>query len=214
MPRVTLSKRKYKKLALESLRNSIRLLDDSILLFEAGSYPTATQIAILAIEELSKARAIDHAYDSAVTNEGFPDATMEQRWLRALHSHIFKQAWHIRDWYSEFSPNFRKLIHSGGLEIIKQRATYVGLPWREKSIDVNARISTPARVQERQAKQIISLMSKEFRDIHSVTDPEDGGFFSINELNEVVCSHEIAPVYRWPHKRTGLKSPRFTKTRG
>lgn len=211
MGRTTLSKHKYKRLALESLRNSLRLLRDSVRLFNAGAYPTAAQIVILAIEELSKARAIDHVYESAVTNEGFLGEVDEQKWLMAMHSHVIKQTWHLRDWFWEFSPKFRKLITSGGLERLKQDATYVGLPKSGKLIDVNARVSVPWRIGEDQAKQLISLLCKEFRDIYSMTGPEYGGFFSINDLNDLILSHEITPAYQWPHKRTGLKSPKFAR---
>ena len=78
--RTTLSVRKYKQLALESLRNSLRLLKDAISLYGLGSYPTAFQLAVLSMEEYSKAKWVDHVYYSSITNEGLPAAAGEQEW--------------------------------------------------------------------------------------------------------------------------------------
>ena len=206
MSRKTLSPMKYKRLALESLRNSLRLFKDATSLYELKSYPTAFQLTVLAIEEFAKARAVDHVYYSALTNTGLPAETEEQDWLRTLYSHTAKQRWHLRDWYFDFSPKFRRLVETGGLDQRKQDATYVGLPRRGKLVNVNARLSVPVRFGEAQAKQIMSLFARELRDIFEVMERNDGDFFGIQELNELAQSHEFMPAFAWPHKRTGLKA--------
>jgi AbiV family abortive infection protein len=85
--RTGLSPYKYKRLAEESLRNALRLHCDSILLFISGSFPSAFQLSVLALEELAKAKWVDHVFYSSVTNEGLPDAQSEQEWLSLLYSH-------------------------------------------------------------------------------------------------------------------------------
>ncbi len=49
-----ISKYKLNKIAAESLRNSIRLHFDSILLYENGSYPSAFQLSVWTLEVVLK----------------------------------------------------------------------------------------------------------------------------------------------------------------
>ncbi len=65
-----ITKYKLNKLATESLRNVLRLHFDSVLLYENESYPSAFQLSVLAIEELSKANWIDHYISSSEMNCG------------------------------------------------------------------------------------------------------------------------------------------------
>lgn len=51
-----LSKYKFRKIAEESLKNALRLHTDSTLLFYHGSFPSAFQLSVLALEELAKAK--------------------------------------------------------------------------------------------------------------------------------------------------------------
>ena len=77
-----ISKYKLNKIATESLRNTIRLHFDSVLLYENGSYPSALQLSVLALEEFSKANWVDHYIWTSETNEGYLDAESEQEWLK------------------------------------------------------------------------------------------------------------------------------------
>lgn len=85
------SKYQFKKLAKESLINSLRLHTDSIILYEHQSYPSAYQLSVLALEELSKAKWIDHYYYTSITNNNFSDVDFEQEWLNLLYFHTKKQ---------------------------------------------------------------------------------------------------------------------------
>ena len=91
-----ISKYKLARLAAESLKNSLRLHFDSILLFENGSYSTAFQLAVLSLEEFAKATRIEDYVWTSETNDGYPDAAFEQRWLQSLYSHTDKQWAFIR----------------------------------------------------------------------------------------------------------------------
>jgi AbiV family abortive infection protein len=86
-----LSEYKFKKIAAEALKNSIRLHKDSILLYKNSSYPSAFQLSILAMEELAKAKWVGHYYTSSIYNDGFPDEKFEQYWLKLLYFHPEKQ---------------------------------------------------------------------------------------------------------------------------
>lgn len=208
MARATLSARKYKRLAVESLRNSLRLFKDAQTLFATASWPSAFQLTVLAIEEFSKARWVDRVYYTAITNTGLPSEQMEQETLRQLYYHQPKQEWYLQDGYFDFSPKLHREVAAGLLDRRKQDATYVGLPKRGKRIDVNARVSVPERFKEAEAKQLMSLFSKELRQVFKLLE-RNQTYFGIEEMDEVVMSHEFAPAFTWPHRRSGLKSPHF-----
>lgn len=208
MARTTLSARKYKRLAVEALRNSLRLFKDAQTLFATASWPTAFQLTVLAIEEFAKARWVDHVYYSSITNTGLPSEQLEQETLRPLYLHQPKQEWYLRDGYFDFSPKLHREVKSGLLDRRKQEATYVSLPKRGKRVDVNARVSVPDRIKEAETKQLMSLFAKELREVYKLLELNET-YFGIEEMDAVVMSHEFAPAFTWEHKRSGLKSPRF-----
>ena len=210
--RTTLSTRKYKQLALESLRNALRLLRDSVVLYESGSYPSAFQLAILSLEEYAKARWVDHVYEASVTNDGFPDAADEQVWLKMLYLHTEKQFAFMGREYFEFSPKLVRAVADGQLERRKQAATYVGLPKRGKLVNVNARVSLPSSTTMSHAKQMISILAQEIRDVYGLIERADQ-YFWIDGLDDVITSHEAMFVFAWPH-RSGLKSRRVRPLHG
>ena len=86
--------------------------------------------------------------------------------------------------------------------------TYVGLPKKGKHVDVSGRVSTPDCIKKPDAKQLMSLFAKELREIYKLVERNET-YFGIEEMDEVVVSHEFAPAFTWEHKRSGLKSPSF-----
>lgn len=207
--RTGLSPYKYKRIAEESLRNALRLHFDSILLFVNGSFPSAFQLSVLALEELAKAQWIDHYFYSSMTNEGLPDNEFEQEWLMLLYSHPEKQFAFVARNIFEYSPKLVRFIKSKKLEQKKQQAVYVGLERAGRRVNTNSRISTPMRIKEQDAKQIISLVNQEFVDIHSLIARNDM-YFGIAELDAIINPDEHQFIFAWPHK-SGLKSHRFRK---
>lgn len=207
--RSTLSPYKFKRLAKESLRNSLRLHMDSMLLHINGSYPSAFQLAVLTLEELSKAKWVSQYYYSSITNEGFPDAEFEQVWLSLLYSHMQKQyAFVARDIF-DYSPKFVHFIQTKALDLKKQQATYVGLGRVGKKIDVTGRISTPDRIKEKDSKQLITLLNDEYLEIYGKVCSDDG-YFGIEEVDAVINPDEHQFLFAWPHK-SSLKGHRFLK---
>ena len=138
-----ISKYKLNKIATESLRNTIRLHFDSVLLYGNGSYPSALQLSVLAMEEFSKANWVNHYIWSSETNDGYPDAEFEQEWLKLLYLHPKKQWKFVAREKDDYSPKFISLIQGRKLEEKKQNAIYVGLTRSKGKIDTDSRISTP-----------------------------------------------------------------------
>jgi AbiV family abortive infection protein len=202
-----LSKYKFRKIATESLINGLRLHFDSILLFKNKSYPTSLQISIIAIEEIAKAKWVEHYYYSSITNDGFPGKEFEQEWLMLLYFHPEKQyAFLARDLF-EYSPKFVEFVQKGQLELQKQKATYVGLEKKERKADVNSRISIPNRVKESDAKRIISLLNDVLLEICENKIFQEC-YFGIEEMDNVFNESLLERLKKWKFK-SGLKSRKW-----
>ncbi len=204
--RTTLSRYKFKRIAKESLRNSLRLHGDAMLLYEKRSYPSAFQLAVLALEELAKAKWVSHYYYTSITNEGFPGAEFEQEWLTLLYSHTEKQFAFVGREIFDYSPKLVRFIESNQLERKKQQSIYVGLDRSRRKINVTSRISTPERIKQKDAKQLISLVNNEYLDIFETISSYDE-YFGIEEVDEIIDTDKHQFVFAWPHK-TGFKSRR------
>jgi len=201
--RKQLSKYKFKKLAIESLKNGLRLHFDSILLYKNKSYPTALQIAIIAIEEIAKAKQIEHYYYSSITNDGFPDEDFEQKWLRLLYIHTEKQFSFIAREIFEYSPQFVEFVKQGKLELQKHKSTYVGLEKYKSKIDINSRISIPNREKANEAKRIISLLNDVLIEICELRIVQEH-YFDIKEMDDIINVELLTKLEMWSPK-TKLK---------
>jgi AbiV family abortive infection protein len=198
-------------MASESLRNTIRLHLDSVLLYENESYPSALQLSVLALEEFSKANWIDHYIWSSETNEGYPDAEFEQEWLKLLYLHPKKQWNFVAREVDDYSPKFISLIQSRKIEEKKQNAVYVGLPRLKKGkIDTNSRISTPFRIKKNDAKQFISIINDELLRICARIEEDEFYFEGGNGMDEVFDYEIYNKLLNWPHK-SGIKNNGWRK---
>ena len=206
-----LSEYKYKKIARESLINSLRLHFDSVLLFENECYPSSFQLSVLALEEFSKAKWVDHFYYAQVTNDHFPpEYDFEQEFLKYLYLHPEKQGAFIGREYYEYSPKFVKFVFDKKLEQKKQNAIYVGLERSKGKIKTESRISIPTKkIKEKDAKQIISLLNHEYLEIFNLIQQNDG-YWGIWELDDIINPNDYQILFCWPHK-TGLKSKKWFK---
>lgn len=208
--RKTLTPYKLKRIVTEAVRNALRLHGDAILLYSHNSFPSAFQLSILSLEELAKAKVVAHAHYSSLTNDGDGssgmDADWEQKWLALMHSHPWKQEAFIGRDSHEYSPKLLRFIQARGLELRKQTATYVGLPRNRTGVDVNARISTPARITEREARQFISLMNAEFLHIQGSVQ-NCGDYFGVTDADKLIAADALHLLLAWPHK-SGLKKRR------
>lgn len=205
-----LSKYKFRRLSTEALKNGLRLHFDSILLFKNGSYPSAFQLSVLAMEELSKSNWVEHYYWSSKTNNGFPDEEFEQEWLKLLYLHPRKQTAFF-GWSSAFdySPKFVKFVQEKKLELKKQRATYVGLDKIQSRIDVKSRVSIPTKIKEVDAKQMISMINDHLSEICRRKMIQEI-YFDWEEKNELITKELQLRLKKWKYK-SGLRSTRWFK---
>jgi AbiV family abortive infection protein len=200
-----ISKYKLNKIATESLRNTIRLHFDSVLLYENGSYPSALQLSVLAFEEFSKANWVDHYIWSSETNEGYPDVELEQEWLKLLYLHPKKQCNFVAREMDDYSPNFISLIQSRKLEEKKQNAIYVGLSRSKGKIDTDSRVSTPWKIKQKDAKQFISIINDELLTICARIEEDECYFKGGMDMDEVFDYEIYRKLLKWPHK-SGIKN--------
>lgn len=205
-----ISKYKLNKIATESLRNTIRLHFDSILLYEHGSFPSALQLSVLALEEFSKANWVDHYIWSSETNEGYPDAEFEQEWLKLLYMHPKKQWNFVAREQDDYSPKFISLIQSRKLEEKKQNAIYVGLSRSKGIIDTDSRVSTPSKVKQKDAKQFISIINDELLRICTRIEEDECYFEGGKNMDEVFDYEIYKRLLKWPHK-SGIKNNGWRK---
>jgi hypothetical protein len=110
----------------------------------------------------------------------------------------------------DYSPPFFDFVRKRGLETKKQRATYVGFDGSRARINTASRLSTPGRIKQKDAKQMISLLNSEFLEIHQRISAEEG-YYSIDEMDGVISNQMAALLKKWPHK-TNLKSRRWWKS--
>jgi AbiV family abortive infection protein len=203
------SQYKLVRIAIESLRNSLRLHFDSILLFENDSFPSAYQLSVLSMEEFAKAKWVENYVWSSLTNSGYPDAKFEQKWLKLLYSHPEKQWAFLAREVFDYSPKFADFIKKRKLEEKKQNATYVGLSRSKGSVDTSSRVSTPNRIKEKDAIQLISLLNHEFTEIYKMIEVQEM-YFDIEEMDNLIDKNIYAKLKEWPYN-TGLKSRRWSK---
>lgn len=151
--------RKIERLTVLSFRNAIRLHEDSIRLFGAGSYPSAYALSVLALEELGKYCVLeDFVWHSRTEGPYTPEE--EEKVLSDAYDHRSKQlrfAAHA-DLPLSAKRTLRRL-HDGTVERAKQQALYVGLPRRGRKIDLKGRIVSPFAISRGLAEAQITAVS-------------------------------------------------------
>ncbi|HHH1978699.1 TPA: AbiV family abortive infection protein [Yersinia enterocolitica] len=205
-----ISRYKLNKIATESLRNTIRLHFDSVLLYENGSYPSAFQLSVLALEEFSKANWVDHYIWSCETNQGYPGAESEQEWLKLLYLHPKKQWNFVAREIDDYSPNFISLIKNRKLEEKKQNSIYVGLSRVKGNINTDSRISTPWKIKKKDAKQFISIINDELIRICMRIEDYEYYFEGGKDMDEVFDYDIYKKLLKWPHK-SRMKNNKWRK---
>lgn len=205
--RSQLSRYKWKRLGNEALINALRLLRDATILYNAGSYPSAYQLAVLSLEELSKACWVEHYYYSSLTNTGFPDVDFEQEFLKLLYLHNKKQMAFIAPNEFEYPLKLVDFVNSGGLERRKQQAVYVGFDRDRKTVHVTSRISVPIEtISQTEAKRLLSWINSEFLFMMDRLE-ESQVYFGLPGMDEILRSPEAEAARKWPHRsRTRSRS--------
>lgn len=119
------------------IRNGERLLEDSRELLEMGRYASALHLAILALEEFGKTRAIRALLDAASEGELRQARHQFNDHARKNTVFLFWELIELRDPFSE-QPRIRLDVEDDfgrWVEVLKQQATYVdwdpGEGWHE-----------------------------------------------------------------------------------
>lgn len=199
---------KLKKLAVESLKNGIRLHFDSIYLYRNKSYASALQLSILALEEISKSYWIEHYYYTSITNTGLPDVDFEQKWLKLLYVHTKKhQAFVGWGWSDQYHDSFVNSLRNGDIGKLKQTATYVGLERINGIIETKGRISTPDKIKAHDARKMISVINDHLLDRIEMKETM-GNAYDIEEKDALLDEITILRVKHWGHK-SGLRKKPF-----
>lgn len=196
-------KAKLEKLATYVLINSINLHNDSIELFHLGRYSSAFYLSVIAMEEMGKAKWLEHYWFYYIRN---PDYAFEQKFFLGLYDHKRKQNFFIGRDFTEYSPKYYDTVVTSKLEQKKLASLYVGLTRNKKSVDTHSRISTPARIKETDAKQQISLLNSELK---RMTKMAPDRFFDIAWMDAILCDEEVKRIVNSWKFKSGLKSEKW-----
>lgn len=201
---------KLRRFATLAFQNSIRLHSDSILLFNEGRHQTAFYISVIAMEEMAKAKELEH-FCFHSWGDGRADSDFEQKFLLRLFDHKTKQRAFAAREMLHYSPKFLKLIDSKQLDNKKLRALYVGLERNIDKVKIDGKVLTPDTMKPGDAKRQISLINSELREFIKLMDAQDG-CFDIEEMDSLLDNSTTRDlVSSWKH-RTGLKSRRWWTT--
>jgi len=200
---------KLRKVAYLALKNSIRLHQDSVLLYKHKSYPSARQLSILAMEELGKAKELENYYFQLSGGGMQFDPDEEEKYFRLFYSHPWKEGAAIFREMMDFSPKYIELVEKSSLEIEKQRSTYVGMDRIKGKVNLDGRIRSPFSISESKAKQQISLMNDILLEI-CYFKLSQNGYFSIEEMDELIKNSFQKRLRNWK-SRSGIKSKRWLK---
>jgi AbiV family abortive infection protein len=154
--------RKIDRMAVLAFKNSLRLHEDAIILFNKHRFPSAYTLSVLSLEELGKYfSSEDFIFHSRVDGRYSPQD--EEKFINLIYQHRYKQnkfAYQIDYpgflYFPGFAKRLIKEIYAGEIEKSKQDSIYVGL-YRKNNI--KGKISTPlSRITEQKAeKQITNL---------------------------------------------------------
>ena len=86
--------KKIERMEELAFKNTLRLHNDSIILFRARAYASSYFLSVLAQEELGKTYVLnDFIWHSC---EGRMSDKEEKKWLRMIYDHVFKQSYLFR----------------------------------------------------------------------------------------------------------------------
>ena len=161
--------RKLSNIAILSFKNGYRLHIDSINMYKMGSYPTATYLSILAMEEFGKYFSLSSYvfYKTASKNR---DLEFEDNYLKGLYSHVFKQRNFFGGHSTTYSEEFYNIAASRWFEELKQQSIYVNFRRDKGNILYNLPYTNPLNVgrskAKKQIKMINSIIIKMIEDYH------------------------------------------------
>lgn len=149
--------RKLSKMAILAFKNGLRLHFDSFVLFENLSFPTATMLSVIAMEEFGKYFSLS-AYVFYISVNENRNEEFEKEYLLMLYNHPFKQKACIGRYGFETSAILNQKVSDRYFENLKQRSIYVGFDREKGEILFSKNVNNPENINERNAsKQLMFL---------------------------------------------------------
>ena len=151
--------RKIQRIAIASFKNAVRLHEDAVLLFDRGRIPSALLMSALSMEEIGKYFLFENVWWHNRI-DGIWSIEDLQQFLRGGYSHTSKQSYFARRVDSPFvSKQLIRILETGELEKIKQKATYVGMPRKGKNINFDKRLTSPKQTSRHRTEDFITMVN-------------------------------------------------------
>ena len=151
--------RKIERIATASFKNAVRLHEDAVLLFKKERIPSALLMSALSREEIGKYFMFEDVWWHNRI-DGIWSIEDMQQFLRGGYSHTLKQSWFARHVDSPFvSKQLIRILETGELENIKQKATYVGMPRKGKNINFDKRLTSPKQTSRHRTEDFITMVN-------------------------------------------------------
>lgn len=199
---------KLQRMATLAFKNAIRLHEDAVLLFEKNRIPSSLHTSVLSIEELGKYYLIEEFIFQSIGGVEWKEEQL-QEWLQQSFSHVAKQRWFARRADHSFvSQTLVRILRSGELEIIKQKATYVGFPRKKRGIDFDKRIRTPFRSSRKRTIDFLTAVNDYLIVLSLVIRKGVGmGEFAVPEIDDWLAEQSFERHLRelWPYMRPSTK---------
>ena len=151
--------RKIQRIATASFKNAVRLHEDAVLLFNRGRIPSALLMSALSMEEIGKYFMFEDVWWHNRI-DGIWSIEDMQQFLRGGYSHTSKQSWFASHVDSPFvSKQLIRILQTGELENIKQKATYVGMPRKGKNINFDKHLTSPKQTSRNRTEDFITMVN-------------------------------------------------------
>jgi AbiV family abortive infection protein len=154
-----ISYKRLSNIAILAFKNGYRLHIDSVKLLMKKSFPSATMLSILAMEEFGKYFSLSTYIFYTRTNET-RDAKFEDEYLKELYVHPFKQrACFGRDGFIQSDKLF---LHATNRKFdeLKQKSIYVGFRRSKGKISYDKPIYNPFKISENIARKQVFFLNK------------------------------------------------------
>lgn len=151
--------KRLSRMAVLSFKNGYRLHLDSLKLLQLGSFPSATMLSVLAMEEFGKYFSLSSYVFYTQTNNN-RDLKFEDSYLKDLYSHPLKQQ--ICFGRDGFRPS-DELAHRASnreFEDLKQSSTYVGFKRTKGKICYEKQITNPLKISKRIAVKQVRFLNR------------------------------------------------------
>ena len=170
---------KFEKLIVASIKNALRLHEESWFLYQNKLYSTSYFIECIALEEIGKSYIVDDMLFHY--NSGETDSTVLDVFIKSTFNHPTKQIWSFSNSISELFRTHEemfKLIQNKTFEKDKQNSIYAGLNNNQINLPINS-------VPKTKTKKLIRLVNDE---LFRISDLINKGIieWDQNNINDII----------------------------